>query len=165
MKKLIAAVLIALVVAGFAPAQPSRVSAAGLGDADTLRQLSRDWADATKAVDVNRLSQIIADDWRCVGSVGNVKTKESVLSYLQTRDNRLESFEFGPMDVKVLGNVAVIQGSITQHFISKKDGQHVGYSSAWMDVWEKRADKWVVVRSQTNLLAQPATGSRRHISI
>lgn len=165
MEKVIAAILFALVVAGFALAQPSKPSAAGLGDADTLRQLSRDWADATKAIDVNRLSQIIADDCRCVGSVGNIKTKESVLSYVQTRDNRLESFEFGPMDVKVLGSVAVVQGSITQHFISKKDGQHVVYGSAWMDVWEKRADRWVVVRSQTNLLAQPGIGSRRRIAI
>lgn len=69
------------------------------------------------------------------------------------------------MDVKVLGSVAVVQGSITQHFISKKDGQHVVYGSAWMDVWEKRADRWVVVRSQTNLLAQPGIGSRRRIAI
>jgi ketosteroid isomerase-like protein len=165
MKKHIAAVLCAFVVAGFALAQPSKASAAGLGDADTLRQLSRDWADATKAIDVNRLSQIIADDWKCVGSVGNIKTKESVLSYVQTRDNRLESFEFGPMDVKVLGNVAVVQGSITQHYISKKDGQHAVFSSVWMDVWEKRGEKWVVVRSQTNSPAQLAIASRRRIAI
>jgi hypothetical protein len=86
--------------------------------------MSRAWAEATKAIDVNRLSQIIADDWRAVGSSGKVKTKESLLSYVQTRELRLESFEFGPIDVKVLGNVAVAQGGISQHFISTKDGQH-----------------------------------------
>jgi ketosteroid isomerase-like protein len=148
MKKLSALVLFALVVAGLVLTRSSRASSAGLSDADTVRQMSRDWAEATKAIDVNRLSQIIADDWRAVGSSGKIKTKESVLSYVQTRELRLESFEFGPIDVKVLGNVAVAQGSISQHFLNTKDGQHATYSSAWMDVWEKRGDKWVVVRSQ-----------------
>jgi ketosteroid isomerase-like protein len=148
MKKLIAAVLFAFAVAGPVFAQSSKAPSAGLSDAETIRQLNRDWADATKAIDVNRLSEIIADDWRAVGSSGKIKTKEGVLSYVQTRDNRLESYELGPMDIKMLGNVAVVQSSITQHFLNIKDGQHATYSSAWMDVWEKRGDKWVVVRSQ-----------------
>jgi ketosteroid isomerase-like protein len=67
---------------------------------------------------------------------------------VRTRDIRLESYEFGPMDVRVLGNVAVVQGSISQHFINTKDGKHEDYKSAWMDVWEKRGDRWVVTRSQ-----------------
>ena len=148
MKQIIAAVLFAFVVAGLVFAHSPKAPSAGLSDEDTIRQMSRVWADATKATDVNRLSQIIADDWRAVGSSGKIKSKESVLSYVQTRENRLESFEFGPIDVKVLGNVAVAQGNIMQHFINIKDGQHASYSSAWMDVWEKRGDRWVVVRSQ-----------------
>jgi ketosteroid isomerase-like protein len=150
MKQIIVAVLFAFVVGGLAFAHSSNTLSTGLSDADTLRQMSRDWADATKAIDVNRLSQIIADDWRYVGSYGKIKSKEDALSYVQTRDERLESFEFGPMDVKVMGNVGVVQGSITQHFINNKDGQHVTYNSVWMDVWEKRGDKWVVVRSKGN---------------
>jgi ketosteroid isomerase-like protein len=152
MKKTIVAVLFAFVVAGLVFAHSSKASSAGLSDADTLRQMSREWADATKAMDNNRLSQIMADDWRYVGSSGNVRTKEVVLSYVQTRDIKLESFEFGPMDVKVMGNVGVVQGSITQHFLNTKDGKHEDYSSVWMDVWEKRGDKWVVVRSKGNNL-------------
>lgn len=150
MKKLAALVLFAGVIAGLVFAHSSKTSSARLSDADTLRQLSRNWADATKAIDVNRLSQIFADDYRYVGTYGKIKSKEDVLSYVQTRDIRLESFEFGPMDVKLVGTVGVVQGSITQHFINTKDGKHEDYSSTWMDVWEKRGDKWVLIRSKGN---------------
>jgi ketosteroid isomerase-like protein len=148
MKKVVVAVLFACVVAGLVFANSSKAASAVLSDEDTLRQLSRDWSEATKAIDINRLSQIIADDWRAVGRSGKIRSKEYGLNYVRTRDIRLESYEFGPMDVRVLGNVAVVQGSISQHFINTKDGKHEDYKSAWMDVWEKRGDRWVVTRSQ-----------------
>jgi ketosteroid isomerase-like protein len=148
MKKVVVAVLFACVVAGLVFANSSKAASAVLSDEDTLRQLSRDWSEATKAIDINRLSQIIADDWRAVGRSGKIRSKEYGLNYVRTRDIRLESYEFGPMDVRVLGNVAVVQGSISQHFINTKDGKHEDYKRAWMDVWEKRGDRWVVTRSQ-----------------
>jgi hypothetical protein len=39
-----------------------------------------------------------------------------------------------------------------QHFLNVKDGKPEDYSSVWMDVWEKRDGKWVVVRSKGNNL-------------
>jgi ketosteroid isomerase-like protein len=150
MKKLAALVLFACAVAALVFAHSSKAPSAGLSDADTLRKMSRDWADATKAIDVNRLGQIIADDWKYVGAYGKIKSKEDALNYVQTRDIKLQSYKFGPMDVKMMGNVGVVQGSITQHFINAKDGRHENYSSVWMDVLEKRGDKWVVVRSKGN---------------
>ena len=73
-------------------------------------------------------------------------TKEYTLNRLQTRKYRLESTDFGPMDVKVWGNVAVVQGSTIYHWV--EDGKHGETKSAWMDVYEKVGDKWVVARSQ-----------------
>jgi hypothetical protein len=84
MKQIIVAVLCAVVVAGLVSARSSKAFSAGVSDADALRQMSREWADATKAMDNKRLGQIMADDWRYVGSSGNVRTKEIVLSYVQT---------------------------------------------------------------------------------
>jgi len=147
MKNIIVAVLCAFVLVGLIFAHPRKVSSAGPSVADTLNQLERDWADATKAADTDKLSQIVADDWRGVGYAGKVSSKESFLSYVQSGKSRLESFEFGPMDVKVLGNIAVVQGSITEN--RNTDGQESIFKAAWMDVFEKRGDKWVVVRSQS----------------
>lgn len=122
-----------------------------LSDADTLSQLSLDWANATKGIDVNRLGQIIADDWRGVGSSGRIKTKEEVLNYVQTRENRLESFEFGPLDVKVVDRVGVVRAALRNISSAPRTGRHTAFESVWMDVREKRGDKWVVVRSQSSV--------------
>ncbi len=48
------------------------------------------------------------------------------------------------MEVKELGDIAVVQGSDIEKSAAGKDTQ-----SVWMDVFVKRAGKWVAVRSQT----------------
>jgi len=145
-KKIITAVLFAFVIAGLVFAHSSKAPSATLSDADTLRQLERDWADASRKVDVKWISQLLSDDWRGVGSKGIIMTKEYTLNRLQIRKYKLESTDFGPMAVKVWGNVAVVQGSTIYHWV--EDGQHGETKSAWMDVYEKLGDKWVVARSQ-----------------
>ncbi len=130
-------------------AQPPRTSPEGPSAADTIKQLVRDWCDAMIADDVDKLDRIIADDW-IDGHPGKNTTKASFLADFKAGKHRLQTCEFGPSDVKVLGNVAVIQGSVTEGRIM--DGQssisHVGY----MDVYVKRGDRWVVVRSYAKKL-------------
>jgi hypothetical protein len=58
----------------------------------------------------------------------------------------LSSFEFGPMNVKVLGNVAVCQGSDTEKSTTK--GKDCSGKYVRMDVFVRRDGKWVAVRSQ-----------------
>ena len=50
------------------------------------------------------------------------------------------------MDVKVIGNVAVVQGSDTEK--SSYKGTDTSGKWAWMDVFVKRDGKWLAVRSQ-----------------
>jgi hypothetical protein len=50
-------------------------------------------------------------------------------------------------DVKELGNVAVVQGSVSEK--TTMNGVDRTSASVWMDVFVKRRDKWVVVRSLT----------------
>ena len=148
MKKLIAPVLFACVCVGLLFVHSSKARTTGLSDADTVRQLELDWAAATKAVDVNWLRQILAEDWRGVGRSGKIRSREDALNYVQTRDIKLDSFEFGPTDIRMLGNVAIVQGRIAQHFTNLKTGNHEDYKSAWLDVYEERHDRWVVTRPQ-----------------
>lgn len=97
-EKIITAVPFAFIVFGLLFARSSKAtSSASLRDADTLKQLEIDWADAAKAVDVNWCSRLLADNWRGVGSMGMLRTKGWVLNYLQTRKYRLELTDFGPM--------------------------------------------------------------------
>ena len=114
-------------------------------DIDTVKQLERDMGDAMVAGDIDKLNQIYADDWADMGSSGETTTKETLLRDFKSFHDKLESFELGPTDVQVFGNVAVAHGNVTEK--RTRDGKDTSGEFAWMDLLEKRADKWLVVRS------------------
>ncbi|HMG20172.1 MAG TPA: nuclear transport factor 2 family protein [Kofleriaceae bacterium] len=130
-------------------AQPPKPASQDPGVADTIKQLEQNWADAMTVVDIPKLSQIVADDW-ISGYPGKTSTKANFLDDVKSGKHKLEACEFGPRDVQVLGNVAVLQGSVTETRIA--DGQRSTFRVAYMDVWVKRGDRWVVVRSYATKL-------------
>jgi hypothetical protein len=142
MKKLIVPVLSTCacigVVLASAP-QPSNDQAV----VSAVRQVEQDMGDAMVRADMDKLSQIYADDFATITSSGKVLTKKDVLQDLGT--DKLESYENGPIDIQVFGNHAVVHGSTSEkRTVNGKDssGQFV-----WMDLLENRDGKWVVVRS------------------
>lgn len=140
MKKVVGAVLFACVCAGLLLAHSSNGHSESV--ADILKQMTQDWENATQSRDVERVSQIEADDLRMVGSNGEVWTKENDLDGLKSATVKHVQAEFGPVDVKTLGDdVAVVQGTLTDKSAAEKSVY------AYMDVWVKRGDKWMVVRS------------------
>jgi len=126
-------------------AQPPKAPEGDPSVADTIKQLVRDWTDAMIAADMDKLNTIMADDW-VDGYPGKLVTKASFLGRIKSSKNKLETCEFGAMDVKVLGNVAVVQGTATEK-IMMVDGKRSTVRVGFMDVFVKRGDKWVVVRS------------------
>jgi len=144
MKKLIAPVLstcvcVGVVLAG--PAQPSKDPAA----VNAVKQLEQDMGDAMVRVDIDKLNQIYADDFATVGSSGRIITKKDLLRDFESLHDKLESFENGPIDVQVFGDVAVAYASVIEKRI--RDGKDTSGEFVWMDLLEKRLGKWVVVRS------------------
>jgi ketosteroid isomerase-like protein len=112
---------------------------------NTLKQLEQDMGDAMVRVDIDKLNQIYADDFATISSSGKIVTKKDIVRDFESFHDRLESFENGPMDVQVFGNVAVVHGSTTEKRI--RDGKDTSGEFVWMDLLEKRGGKWVVVRS------------------
>jgi ketosteroid isomerase-like protein len=144
MNKLIALILSVGVCVGVALAtspQPSNDPTA----VNAIKQLEEDMGDAMVRVDIGKLSQIYADDFATIGSSGKVITKKDLLRDFESFHDKLESFENGPMDVQVFGNVAVAHASVTEKRI--RNGEDTSGAFVWMDLLEKRAGKWVVVRS------------------
>jgi ketosteroid isomerase-like protein len=113
--------------------------------ADTIKQREHEWAEAMTVVNLDKLNQIIADDF-VDGYPGKITTKAGFLDDVKSGKHKLESYEYGPIDVKVLGNVAVVQGTVTE--TRSTDGQLHTVHVAFMDVFAKRGGKWVVVRGQ-----------------
>ena len=121
-----------------APAQDS-------GEVETLKRLGQQMGDAMVARDIAALDRMFADDWVSVGASGKVVTKESVLQGFKSGGDTLDSFVLGPMDVLVLGNIASVKGTVTEkrhHGDKDASGEFV-----YMDLLEKRAGRWVVIRS------------------
>jgi ketosteroid isomerase-like protein len=151
MKRLAATLLMACAGVGLALAQAPATTAAAAAKApsvsEMLKQIERDWADAGKTGDADKLGQILADDWKGIQYDGKISTKQGLLADVKAGKNKYESFEFGPMDVKVLGNVAVVQGSDTE--TSTTEGKDSSGKYVWMDVFAKRDGQWVAVRSES----------------
>jgi len=150
MKTLVGAVLLVSACVGLAFARAQTPPAKGPSVAQVVKQLEHDWIDAGKAGDVDKLSQILADDWTGIDYDGSKETKQSFLAGVKSGADKIESFEFGPMDVKVIGSVAVVQGSDTEK--STTNGKDTSGKWVWMDVFVRRDGKWVVVRSQSAMV-------------
>ena len=114
-------------------------------DIAAIKQLGRDMGDAMVAGDIEKLNQIYADDWGSVGMSGKVITKEALLHDFKSFHDKLESYELGPIDVQVFGNVAVAHGGVSEKRF--RDGKDVSGELVYMDLLKKRDGKWVVVRS------------------
>jgi ketosteroid isomerase-like protein len=115
------------------------------GEVETLKRLGQQMGDAMIAGDIDTLDRMFADDWASRGASGKKVTKESMLQAFKSGTDKLESFVLGPMDVQVLGNVASVKGSVTEK--RHRDGKEVGGEFLYMDLLEKRAGRWVVIRS------------------
>jgi ketosteroid isomerase-like protein len=144
MKWLVMSIIFAFVGVGVSAAQPPKASQ-DPADIAAIKQISQDMGDAMVRVDIDKLNQIYADDFVTVGRSGKIITKADLLTNFQSFHDKLESFENGPIDVQVFGNVAVANGSVTEKRI--RDGKSADGVFLWMDLLEKRDGRWQVVRS------------------
>ena len=118
------------------------------GTADAIKQLERDWVNAQKAGDVAKLGQILADDWMGLGFDGTKTTKKQSLDMIKSGANKLDSFEIGPMDVQLIGNVAIVQGSDTEKssFKGKDTKRQMGVDGCIRDARWQVASRPLSVR-------------------
>lgn len=145
MKRFANAVL--LVCVGLASAWSQDAKPATPSTSETLKQIEHDWTDAEKAGDTDKISALLGDDWVGLAPDGTTMTKKQFLDAVKSGELKMESMDIGPMHVKLLGTVAVVQGTDTEK--SSFKGKDTSGKSAWMDVFAKRDGKWVAVRSQT----------------
>jgi ketosteroid isomerase-like protein len=154
MKKLVGAVLLVCACVGLVYAQAKKAPAAaapkGPSISDSVKQLEHDWTDGAMANDADKVGMVLADDWAGIGNDGTTETKASYVGAIKSGDSKLTAFTFGPMTVKVIGSVAIVQGSDTEKSSSK--GKDTSGKYVWMDVFANRNGKWQAVRSQTAMV-------------
>src|SRR5438045_9672110 len=87
-------VLVGFVSLGPALAQPPKAPAQAPSVYDTIMQLTHEWADAEMASDVDKLNQIVADDWTA-GYPGHLITTAAFLSDIRSGKGKLFDFWLG----------------------------------------------------------------------
>ncbi len=148
MKKVVGLLVVVSIWTGLALAQgtASKKAAAGSSAAEEIRQVEHDWTEAQKAGDANKIGQLLAEDWVGLGPDGEKLNKQQYLDQFKSGTQKFQSIELGPVDVRVFGNVGVVQGSDTEK--SSFKGKDTSGKYVWMDVFQKKDGKWQAVRSE-----------------
>jgi ketosteroid isomerase-like protein len=147
-KKLAVVNLLVCTCVGLALARPQAASDSGV--TQTIKQFEHDWAAAAIAHDAGKMNAILADDWVRIAPDGKMETKKDAMANLKSNSSKLISAESGPMEIKVIGKVAVVQGTDTEK--SMANGKDTSGTYAWMDVLENVGGKWMVVRSAATMV-------------
>jgi ketosteroid isomerase-like protein len=153
MKRLAGVLLLVCACAGLVYAQTKKATPPATGApsvSDAVKQLEHDWTNGAMANDADKVGAVLAADWMGIGPDGASETREAYLADIKSGASKLTSFEFGPMDVKVIGSTAIVQGTDTEKSMGK--GKDTSGKYAWMDVFVKRDGKWQAVRSQTAMV-------------
>jgi len=154
MKALMGTMLMMALCAGMALAQaPAKApdskkpAPSGSAASDELKQVENDWVDAVKTKNADKLGDILADGWVGIGWDGKTSDKAKDLAELKTPGNSLDSFDMGPMKVRIFGNTAIVTGSDTEK--SSEKGKDTSGKYVWTDVFVKQGGKWRAVASQS----------------
>jgi ketosteroid isomerase-like protein len=155
MKRFIGLLLTMALCAGVTVAQTkgkgdSKMKAERQAEMDELKQIEKDWTDAQKAKDSDKLAEILDDRWIGIGVDGKSTTKAEAVSHLKMPGYSMESIDFGPMRVRIFGNMAVVTGTDTEK--SSEAGKDTSGKYVWTDVFVKRDAKWKAVSSQDTKL-------------
>lgn len=81
---------------------------------NAVKQIEEEMGRAMIRHDIDKLSQIYADDFATMTSSGKVLNKRDILNDFASFHDNLESFENGPMDVQVFGTHAVAHAGVTE---------------------------------------------------
>ena|SRR5450755_824308 len=113
----------------------------------TLMQMEHDWAQAGIKNDTATVDKFVADDWVGIDFEGKSITKAEGIADMKSGSSVTQSYEFGPMKVRVFGNTAVVTGSDTEKSTYK--GKDSSGKYVWTDVWVMRDGRWQAVASQS----------------
>jgi hypothetical protein len=96
--------------------------------------------------DLATLSNLVADDWTIQNDSGTTGTKAGFIDDVRSGALVVTSFKLHNIHVRMLGNVAFVQGFDDEESSYKGKPSNGTYN--WLDVWVNRNGHWVSVATQ-----------------
>ena len=96
--------------------------------------------------DIVTLSNLVADDWTIQNDSGTTGTKTGFIDDVRSGALVVTTFKLHDVHVRVLGNVAFVQGFDDEESSYKGKSNSGTYN--WLDVWVNRNGRWVSVATQ-----------------
>jgi len=123
--------------------------------ADLIAALTRQadaWDKAIIDKDRAAIEANMSDDFRQIGSNGDVETKRSFVDDLVSPELQIDPYTVEDFDVRLYGEVALLSGRtrMTGRYQGRPFSSHYRY----IDVYVRAAGQWKVVSVQTTRLAK-----------
>jgi ketosteroid isomerase-like protein len=123
----------------------SREAVAGT-DLDTLVKLNEDYIRSVQTSDVQRFSQILADDFLCSLPDGSLLDRARFLE-MTAKPVTISKLAAHDVNVRLMGDFAIVHARTT--FVAA-DGS--AKSGRYTDVWAKRNGRWLAVSAHVTRL-------------
>lgn len=131
-------------------AMPLSVRAAG---PSPLLEMDAAWNEWRVEGNVDRLANLLADDWLLTHSDGRTQTKSEYLDELGSRSRTNQAIANEDVALRVYGHTAVVTGVSVQSGVS--DGKPWSGRFRFTRVWVQFDKQWKMVSSHSSRVARP----------
>ena len=155
MKLSMVLILVLVVLASYAPAQPRKSGAATTAETnaeDEIKNLEEARNQAVVHGDVAALDRMTSDDYTFITLRGEVRTKSDILKGFASGTFHYESREISDLRVRIYGDAAVVTGRSVQK--GMENGKDYSGDYRFTRVYVKQKGHWVTVALQTTLIQQ-----------
>ena len=121
-------------------------------DVKTLEKLNADWIHSYPGKDTATLGRIFADDLIMITPNGSRLSKKECIANMASPGQQIASTKVDKVQVKLLGNIALVMAEAS--FISLDNGKEVPGRTNYLDVYEKRNGRWVVITAHVTFLGK-----------
>jgi len=112
-----------------------------------ITQSEYDIGRAYEARDVKIIDRVFADDFSSYSDSAKSRDKAAWKQSVMNPKLVITMFRYSPFTIRVIGKVAFVQGENEDN--AKYDGKDISGLYTWLDIFEERGGKWVLVANET----------------
>jgi hypothetical protein len=112
-----------------------------------LIELAHDLARAVSEHDVDRLEELLADEFTLQGAAGQLDREEFLGAAAGPYE--IDEFAYEQIDPEIYGNTAVLVSRYSQ--VARLDGRDLTHRMNVTDIWTRRDARWQIVRRHATM--------------